>query len=550
MRNGQIKRCAIYTRKSTEEGLDQAFNSLDAQYEACAAYILSQQHEGWVLAAERYDDGGFSGGNLLRPGLVQLLADVKAGSIDVIIVYKVDRLTRSLTDFAKIVDVFDGAGASFVSITQSFNTTTSMGRLTLNVLLSFAQFEREVVAERVRDKVAASKAKGIWMGGPLPLGYEAHQRSLVIDDSQAEQVRYIFRRYLELGNVALLRADLDQHAITTKVRRRRDGSSYGGNSWWPGPLYALLKNRIYVGKIVHKDKCYDGLHAPIIGSEVFAAVQEQLASNAASKSKRIYTKHSSLLTGMIRDGLDRPLTPSHANKGTKRYGYYVSNRALSEQGRQELPIWRIPALQIEAAIMLQLTDVIEHTEGWTEHELLSAAQSGELRRTACSFVASLRDGKRYEQYDMLKSLDLKITVSQDRIDASICARALLQKLELDFVLITGRIAIMLSPMIKGRGQELRMIFPPHKAGSALVDEKLIQLIVDAHRARDELAKGVCATQHAKLRRQARFAWLAPDIIVAIMEGRAPAGLTARSLLRRAALPLSWQAQRLFLGFAN
>jgi site-specific DNA recombinase len=550
VRDQPIKRCAIYTRKSTEEGLDQAFNSLDAQHEACAAYIMSQQHEGWILAGGRYDDGGHSGGNLARPGLVQLLADVKVGSIDVIIVYKIDRLTRSLTDFAKIVDVLDGAGASFVSITQSFNTTTSIGRLTLNVLLSFAQFEREVIAERVRDKVAASKARGIWMGGPLPLGYEVHERSLVIDGGQAEQVRYIFRRYLELGSVALLRADLDQQGITTKVRTRRDGSMYGGNSWWPGPLYALLKNRIYIGKIVHKDKCYDGLHPPIIDKELFAAVQAQLASNAANKTKRAYAKHCLLLTGMIRDGLERPLTPRHANKGMKRYGYYVSNNALNEQGSQELPIWRIPALQIEAAIMLQLTEVIEQTEGWTEHDQLTSAQCGEFRRAASTLLTSLRDGKRYEQCALLKSLGLEIAVSQDRIDASICAQALSHKLELDYLNKTGRISLELSPMIKQRGQELRMIFLPHKAGRPAIDEKLTQLIIDAHRARDKLASGACASDHAKLRRKARLTWLAPDIIVSIMEGRGPAELTARSLLRSAALPLSWQEQRTVLGFTR
>src|SRR6218665_2184256 len=241
---GRAIRCAIYTRKSTEEGLDQEFNSLDAQREACAAYVLSQKHEGWSLLPDYYDDGGYSGGNMDRPGLKRLLADVQAGKVDVIVVYKVDRLTRALSDFSKIVDVLDAAGASFVSVTQAFNTTTSMGRLTLNVLLSFAQFEREVMGERVRDKIAASKRKGIWMGGPVPLGYDVVDRKLVINEAEAETVRHIFRRYLELGSVRELMAALAREDVRSKVMTMRDGSKRGGCHFVRGPLYCLLKNPI------------------------------------------------------------------------------------------------------------------------------------------------------------------------------------------------------------------------------------------------------------------------------------------------------------------
>ena len=266
-------RCAIYTRKSTEEGLEQEFNSLDAQREACSAYILSQRHEGWTELPDIYDDGGYSGGNMDRPALKALLAKVAAGKVDVIVVYKVDRLTRALSDFAKIVDVLDAAGASFVSVTQSFNTTTSMGRLTLNVLLSFAQFEREVTGERIRDKIAASKAKGMFMGGPVPLGYNVVDRKLIIDEGEAATVRMIFTRYLELGSGRALQVELDQRGVRSKRRTYRGGRPYGEQPISRGPLYGILQNRIYVGDMVHKGKAYPGLHDPIVGLELFDRVR-------------------------------------------------------------------------------------------------------------------------------------------------------------------------------------------------------------------------------------------------------------------------------------
>jgi DNA invertase Pin-like site-specific DNA recombinase len=256
-------RCAIYTRKSTEEGLEQEFNSLDAQREACAAYILSQRHEGWSALPGFYDDGGFSGGNMQRPGLVKLMADVATGKVDVIVVYKVDRLTRSLADFAKIVDVLDAAGASFVSVTQSFNTTTSMGRLTLNVLLSFAQFEREVTGERIRDKIAASKRKGMWMGGPVPLGYDVFDRKLIVNDVEAEQIRHIMERYLALGSVRSLADELATIGYRTKLRPLRNGTSLGGVPFSRGGLFHLLANCVYTGEVRHKGQTYAGAHDPI-----------------------------------------------------------------------------------------------------------------------------------------------------------------------------------------------------------------------------------------------------------------------------------------------
>src|SRR6202051_5040831 len=261
------RRRAIYTRKSSEEGLEQEFNSLAAQREACEAYIRSQQHEGWLLARNRYDDGGFSGGNLERPAAQRLLTDIRAGRIDIVVVYKVDRLTRSLADFARLVELFDAQGVSFVSVTQQFNTTSSMGRLTLNVLLSFAQFEREVTGERIRDKIAASKQKGMWMGGLVPLGYEVHERRLIVNQSEAETVREIFRRYLELGGVRLLMEELNRRGIRSKIRVAKNGKTSGGNSFFRGALYVLLSNPIYIGEIRHKGNSYSGEHSAIVARE-------------------------------------------------------------------------------------------------------------------------------------------------------------------------------------------------------------------------------------------------------------------------------------------
>jgi site-specific DNA recombinase len=293
-------RCAIYTRKSSEEGLEQDFNSLDAQREACEAYVASQRHEGWGVLPQMYDDGGFSGATMERPALQQLLADVAAGQIDVVVVYKVDRLTRSLSDFAKIVEIFDKRQVSFVSVTQAFNTTTSMGRLTLNVLLSFAQFEREVTGERIRDKIAASKRKGMWMGGQPPLGYDAKDRKLVVNEAEAEVVRHIFRRYCELKSVRLLKSELDPEGILSKVRLASDGSRYGGRPLARGALYLKLANRIYRGEIVHKGQSYPGDHAPIIDEPLWNEVQQILSANRVDRESGANTTEPSLCRSRLR----------------------------------------------------------------------------------------------------------------------------------------------------------------------------------------------------------------------------------------------------------
>jgi site-specific DNA recombinase len=280
---GRKIRCAIYTRKSSEEGLEQEFNSLDAQREACEAFIKSQRHEGWSVLPQLYDDGGYSGGTMERPALKRLLADIAARRIDAVVVYKVDRLTRSLSDFAKIVEAFDAQSVSFVSVTQAFNTTTSMGRLTLNVLLSFAQFEREVTGERIRDKISASKKKGLWMGGQPPLGYDVKERKLVVNEAEAATVGRIFRRYLELGSVRALKATLDQEGVVSKLRAAADGSPYGGKSFSRGALYLMLQNRIYRGEIVHKGAAYPGEHARIVDEYQSSLTQTQQTQEGDSR---------------------------------------------------------------------------------------------------------------------------------------------------------------------------------------------------------------------------------------------------------------------------
>ncbi len=353
-RSTKKARCAIYTRKSSEEGLEQAFNSLDAQREACAAFIASQKHEGWVVLPTLYDDGGFSGGTMQRPALRRLIADIEAGQIDVVVVYKVDRLTRALSDFAKLVDVFDRRGVSFVSITQQFNTTTSMGRLTLNVLLSFAQFEREVTGERIGDKVADSKNKCLWMGGIPPVGYDVKNRKLVVNDAEAHVVVDIYRRYLAHKSVHALRDELADAGITSKRRMRPDGAEYGGQKLSRGALYLILQNRLYRGEISHKGNCYPGEHPAIVDKPLWDEVQAVLAANRVERANGARGRHPSLLTGMVFDETGERLTPTHAVKKGTRYRYYVLTSLVTGSKRNPSAGWRMPAGNLENLVINRL----------------------------------------------------------------------------------------------------------------------------------------------------------------------------------------------------
>ena len=347
-------RCAIYTRKSTEEGLDQDFNSLDAQREACAAYITSQASQGWKMIPTFYDDGGISGGTMERPALKQLLADIKQGQIDIVVVYKIDRLTRSLMDFAKMVDVFDEYAISFVSVTQQFNTTTSMGRLTLNVLLSFAQFEREVTAERIRDKIAASKKKGMWMGGGVPIGYKAEDKKLIINNDEAKTVKWLYQRYLELGSVGKLVEAAQDAGLSGRTYRQKNGVIKSSSPFARGNLYHLLSNPVYIGKTRHQDQIYDGLHEAIIKDDVWQSVQQMLAGNTkARRGSRTNEKSNHLLQGLVFDETGDRLTTIHANKKGRKYYYYISGR-LTEYGKSKKDGWRIPARQLEQPVVQTL----------------------------------------------------------------------------------------------------------------------------------------------------------------------------------------------------
>src|ERR1700691_5229970 len=345
-------RSAIYTRVSTEQGLEQDFNSLDAQREACEAYIKSQAHEGWRLVRDRYDDGGYSGGSMERPALQKLLADVEARRIDVIVVYKVDRLTRSLADFAKLVELFDKHEVSFVSVTQSFNTTTSMGRLTLNVLLSFAQFEREVTGERIRDKISASKKKGMWMGGVVPMGYRVEDRALHIVEDHAAIVRSLFRRYLEAGSVVRLKQQLDAVGVRIPIRIEGGGRSTGGGLFSRGHIYKILSNPIYVGRIAHKGQVHEGQHPPIIDHDLWAQVRQSLKDHLATGKARHETQSSdALLVGKLFDDRGNRMTPTWARKGSKRWRYYVSQAVLQGDKTRAGSVARVSAPEIECKII-------------------------------------------------------------------------------------------------------------------------------------------------------------------------------------------------------
>jgi DNA invertase Pin-like site-specific DNA recombinase len=360
----KLVRCAIYTRVSTDQGLDQEFNSLDAQYDASSAYIKSQAHAGWTLIKARYDDGGYSGGSTDRPDLQRLLDDIRARKIDVIVVYKVDRLTRSLADFAKLVELFDAHGVSFVSVTQQFNTTTSMGRLTLNVLLSFAQFEREVTSERIRDKIAASKRKGLWVGGPLPLGYDMKDGKIAVVESEAEQVRLIFRRYLELSGVNALVRDLKERNIRTKARMLATGSTRGGIPFERGTLFYLLRNRFYVGEVRYKGEILPGEQPAIMDRALFDAVQQKLTDQWTTRT-RVRNPGDHLLTGLLFDDAGHAMAPTHATKAGIRYRYYVSRPCLHGETKTAKvgSVTRVPATDIEEVVVKSLNEHLRNQGG-------------------------------------------------------------------------------------------------------------------------------------------------------------------------------------------
>jgi DNA invertase Pin-like site-specific DNA recombinase len=382
-------RCAVYTRKSSEEGLEQAFNSLDAQREACEAYVVSQRHEGWLLVPDRYDDGGISGGTLKRPALQRLIGDIEAGRIDTVVVYKVDRLSRSLTDFAKLVELFEANRVTFVSITQQFNTTTSMGRLTLNMLLSFAQFEREVIGERIRDKFAASRRRGMWMGGHPPLGYDVRDRKLVVNEAEAALVRRIYERFLVLGSMTRLVRELNEEGLTTKSRKTRDGTVKKGRPFDKGTIYKLLRNRVYVGDAVHKGTAYPGEHDAIVDRALWDRVEAALAAAPRRRANRSRAQVPALLKGLIYGPGGRAMTPTHTRKKGKLYRYYVSSHAL-RTGFRDCPIGCVPAAELEGAVIGQLRTLLTTPEMIAQTWDALRRQAGDRRITESEVLEALR----------------------------------------------------------------------------------------------------------------------------------------------------------------
>lgn len=502
-------RCAIYTRKSTEHGLELEFNSLDAQREACEAYIKSQASQGWKALPQLYDDPAFSGGNLERPALKRLLADIEANKVEVVVVYKIDRLTRSLADFAKLVEAFDARSISFVAVTQQFNTTTSMGRLTLNVLLSFAQFERELSSERVRDKIAASRAKGKWTGGNIPFGYKTHDKKLVINELEAETVQYIFKRYLELGSFEPLVLDLDAKGIRSRIKKSQRADAHVASRFTYGPLAYLLNNRIYVGEVPHKGRWHHGEHKPIIGADLFEAVQMRLNANKVIRKNR-RAESGALLMGKLFDDNGNRMSPSYSTKSGVRYRFYVSAALLRGRKSEAGSLSRISAIELETAVIGAIRD------NGPDNDQLSAA---ELIETGVARVA-------------VSKSRIAVTMRQSSAEGA-------QEFVIPWVTRPRNTA-----SIDYSGVENRK-----------PDQKLVRALARAHSRMRDLMSGrfgsldICAKAknvHPKMvSHELRLALLAPDLVEAILNGGQPADLTLSKILP--ALPLSWADQRRLFG---
>ncbi|WP_395541891.1 recombinase family protein [Neotabrizicola sp. sgz301269] len=544
-----VIRCAIYTRKSTDEGLDQAFNSLDAQYEACAAYVASQRHEGWKLGPERFDDGGLSGGTLDRPALQRLLAEIDAGRVGMVVVYKIDRLTRSLVDFGRLVERLDAKGCSFVSVTQAFNTATSMGRLTLNVLLSFAQFEREVTAERIHDKIAASKKKGLWMGGALPLGYDRHpdpqRRELVVNPVEAEVVKDLFHLYADLGNLRLVELEAERRGLRPKRLVSRTGRLRGGAAFARGQLHHLLTNPVYIGRIRHKDQTYPGQHPAIIDAALWEEVQARLiAASARPRGRGEAPADPRALTGKLRDETGDLLTPTHTMRHGRRFAYYVSNRLIA--GGKDPTGWRLPADALETT--LRHLVVAHLRRAASGHALLAqpeATGAAELMRRATDLADRLESDTA-----RLGSLIASGSLAQGRLQleldpGKIAAALDVPEASLSDTLLRVRCAFAL----RRRGVETRII-----AGETAParDEVLQRTLAEAHLWARALRRGTSLTEIARktgrsepyIRTRIPLAFLAPKLQAAILDGRQPPHVSVAQFIRED-IPLDWTEQARF-----
>ncbi len=548
-------RCAIYTRKSSEEGLEQEFNSLHAQREACEAYVASQRHEGWRTLATSYDDGGFSGGSMERPGLKRLLSDIHAELIDTVVVYKVDRLTRSLTDFARMVEVFDTKGVSFVSVTQSFNTTSSMGRLTLNVLLSFAQFEREVTGERIRDKIAASKKKGLWMGGFVPMGYAADGRTLRIVDEEAAIIRDIFERFLILGGIRRLKEELDRKHVVTRAFKSASNREWGARPFSLGHLRAILANPIYAGEIAHRGERFKAQHQAIVAPETFEAVQQRLSAGKQEGRVRANAKDANLLSRLLFDEAGNGLIGSHTTKAGRRYRYYVTRPEVAEA-------LRIPAGEIEPLVLRTLTTKLVD-RSWLMATLMKDEASpdsiAQRASEAARLASELQQPTGPSQRQALPRLLERITIRRDGLSLMLTRDAL------------GSVAIGERDQSKGRndgpattievagrfvrrGQTLHLMVPPNEGAdlSAPLDKSLIKALSRAVTWYDDLTTGragsmreIAAQEGVSERYVAqllRLAFLKPKLVEAYLEGNAALSITGADIAPGIALPLDWNRQ--------
>ncbi|MCB1348210.1 MAG: recombinase family protein [Maritimibacter sp.] len=532
-------RCTIYTRKSSEDGLEQDFNSLDAQREACEAYIASQKHEGWELLPDRFDDGGISGGHLDRPGLQRLMKAVDDKQVDQIVVYKIDRLTRSLADFAKLVDRLEAADASFVSVTQSFNTATSMGRLTLNMLLSFAQFEREVTAERIRDKIAASKRKGLWMGGNVPLGYRADGRTLKIDEGETATVRTLYDLFLEHGVIREVKDQAEDLGLRSRRRERAGGGVSGGRPFDRGHIHHILSNPIDAGRIRHKGQVHEGQHPAIIDPEIWEQVQKTLEGGAARMRGTKQQATRSPLVGKLFDETGDRLTPSHSQKNGKRLRYYISRRLVTDRSGKHPDAWRLPADQVEGLVSGLIRQHLARPNAATL--IVQDASAAELPGI------SERLGNRKEDPDYLALVER----------ADLCPGSLRLRLDLHALAqLTGCHPDRINPdkltveapfRIRRRGVELKLHLhdaPPE------IDQTLIRNIVKARRWLAMVIDGKTFAEIAQAEGTSKrrvqdivdLAMLAPELLDAIAKGEQPEGFTSDTLIK-SGFPAIWSEQR-------
>lgn len=546
-------RCAIYTRKSSDEGLDQAFNSLDAQHEACAAYIASQRHEGWKLVPDRFDDGGLSGGTLDRPALQRLLAEIEAGRIGMVVVYKIDRLTRSLADFGRLVERLDAKGCSFVSVTQAFNTATSMGRLTLNVLLSFAQFEREVTAERIRDKIAASKKKGLWMGGMVPLGYDRHsdpqRRELVVNPTEAETVKRLFDLYANLGNLRLVEREAARLGLRPKPGITPAGHIRGANPFTRGQLHYLLTNPVYIGRIRHKDQTYPGQHPAIIAPDLWGKVQAGLiAAKARPRGRAVTAIDVRLLTGKLRDETGDLLTPTHTQRRGRRFSYYVSHRLIA--GGVDPAGWRLPADALETCLRQVIVGHLRKAAA--AHAVQStpeASTAADLAGRAMAYADEVETDPA-----LLGRILASGVVSPGQLRLQLAPATLAAALDVPVATLSSSLLAVTHPFaLRRRGVETRIV-----AGDRVPvpDPVLQRTLVEAHawaaalRAGRALSEIAAATGHSEpyIRTRIPLAFLAPGLQAVLLDGRQPVELSVARLLRDG-IPMDWDAQARMFGLA-